>query len=257
LAQGEVPSGLLMILDKLKADLSEACDRTLMERFPGLPGAPSTNSIGAMRRHVNVRAVDWGQPRPEWGLGANGSIVIGPRHLTSHLDLEGRVFMQSYDPSTDPTLSSLTFLMTAPLVVGHWISSQYLMSTIDPGRFGAGDKTMHDVVCSHDMTPSILTGVLTGVRGDLQIGLPWQGLSTVAPIDGKWVAPTYHEPIRLFGVIYATPANIDKVLAEQESIRKLVEGAWVAVCSIDPETRAMMRRKPEGGWEVENVAKGV
>lgn len=194
------------------------------------------------------------QPRPEWGLGSNGSMVIGPRHLTSKLDLQGRVFMQSYDPSNDPTLSSLTFLMTAPLVVGHWISSQYLFSTVDPERFGAGDKTTHDVVASHDGTPSVLTGVLTGVRGDLRIGLPWQGLSTSAPLNGKWVGPTFHEPIRLFGVIYAKRESIDKVLSEQESIRKLVEGDWVAICSIDPETGAMMRRLPKGGWEPERAA---
>ncbi|KAI9020636.1 hypothetical protein DFJ74DRAFT_133295 [Hyaloraphidium curvatum] len=253
LEPARVPERLQATLKKLEQDLATAADASLIERFPELPGAPITSSLDVMRRHVAVRAVDWGQPRPEWGLCTNACMVIGPRHLTSQLKLNGRSFLQSYEPSIDTTGAALTFLMTAPLVVGHWISSQYLMSTIDPDRFGAGDKTTHDVVCAHDGTPSLLTGVLTGVRGDIRIGLPWQAVSATAPIAGRWVSSTFHEPVRLFGIIYAKTAAIDAVLEAQESIGKLVRGEWLHICSIDPETKEMQRRMPGGGWKKEEA----
>ena len=85
--------------------------------------------------------------------------------------------------------------------------------------------------------------------------MPWQGVSETAPLDGKWVAPTFHEPIRLYGVIYAKRESIDAVLSQQESIRLLVEGGWVALSSVDPETGAVMRRMPGGEWEIEECLK--
>ncbi len=74
--------------------------------------------------------------------------MIGPRALTSGLDLDGRVFLQSYRPDADEDGSSLDFLMSAPLVVAQWINAQYWCSTVDPQAYGAGDKTTHNTMAA-------------------------------------------------------------------------------------------------------------
>lgn len=40
----------------------------------------------------------------------------------------------------------LAQILTTPVVVAHWINLQYLTSTVDPQRHGAGNKPLHTVV---------------------------------------------------------------------------------------------------------------
>ena len=65
------------------------------------------------------RSADWSQVRPEWGLGANTSFIIGWRELTKGLNLAGRVFLHSYDYREDPTNRLLEVIMTGPQVVAQ------------------------------------------------------------------------------------------------------------------------------------------
>jgi uncharacterized protein YbcC (UPF0753/DUF2309 family) len=243
----EVPAHARAVVDRLEADLALACDAVVLERAPLLPGGVPAG-LAAARRTLDARAVDWAQVRPEWGLARNAAIVFGPRELTRGLDLQGRVFLHSYRSDLDADGSALEFLLTAPLVVAQWISSQYWCSTVDPERFGAGDKTTHNVLASYGGGPAPLTGVLTGARGDLRIGLPWQGVSEHAPVDGRWTALPFHEPMRLLAVVHAAPEAVEDILRRREDVARLVLGEWIELVVADPASGDLLRRDPAAGW---------
>jgi uncharacterized protein YbcC (UPF0753/DUF2309 family)/NADH:ubiquinone oxidoreductase subunit 5 (subunit L)/multisubunit Na+/H+ antiporter MnhA subunit len=243
----DVPAAVRPVVERLERDLALACDAVVVERAAYIPGGlPS--GVAAARRALDARAVDWAQVRPEWGLARNAAIVIGPRALTRGLDLEGRVFLHSYRSDLDADGSALEFLLTAPLVVAQWISSQYWCSTVDPERFGAGDKTTHNVLASYSGGPAPLTGVVTGARGDLRIGLPWQGVSAQAPVDGRWASLPFHEPVRLLAVVHADPAVVEDVLRRREDVARLVLGEWVELVAVDPLSGMLLRRDARDGW---------
>ncbi|HET8956835.1 MAG TPA: putative inorganic carbon transporter subunit DabA, partial [Microcella sp.] len=137
-----LPDAQRLRVRALEADLAIAGKRLRRERLAELPGG---RRAGA-EAEVDRRAADWAQVFPEWGLARNAAIIIGPRSLTRGVDLERRAFLHSYDPSTDPDGTALTTILTAPLVVAHWINAQYYFSSVDPDVFGAGSKTVHNLV---------------------------------------------------------------------------------------------------------------
>jgi len=236
------------LLARLVADLARATDAVAQERSTTLPQAPSTTDATGLRRHLDRRAADWAQVRPEWGLAGNAAMVIGPRSLTTGCDLGGRVFLQSYRPDIDPDGALLESLMAGPLVVGQWINMQYWCSTIDPDRFGAGDKTTHNAVVGAEDAEHALSGVLTGARGDLRLGLPWQAVSATAPIAGRWTDLPYHDPVRLLAVICAPIEVVDGILSRQPLVARLVLGGWISCQVVDPESGHLLRMDPQHGW---------
>ncbi|MGB7979902.1 MAG: putative inorganic carbon transporter subunit DabA [Candidatus Nanopelagicales bacterium] len=242
-----VPAHLRDTLAELEADLALACDAVAVERAALLPDRMPTG-LAALRTRLDARAVDWAQVRPEWGLAGNAAIVFGPRSLTRSLDLDGRVFLHSYQPHSDADGSALEFLLSAPLVVAQWINSQYWFSTIAPERFGAGDKTTHNVLAAHDGGPAPLTGVVTGARGDLRIGLPWQAVSAEAPIEGTWPSLPQHAPVRLLAVVCADAQRVEDILAAHPEVSRLVLGEWISLVCVDPASGALTRRDPAAGW---------
>jgi uncharacterized protein len=243
----DVPGHLRPAADGLMGDLAAAGAAVSAERSAHLPGR--TPSGGRRLRHeLDRRSVDWAQVRPEWSLARNAAIVIGPRSLTSGLDLDGRVFLHSYRPDLDADGSALEFLLTAPLVVAQWISAQYWCSTVDPECFGAGDKTTHNVVAAHDGGPATLTGVLTGARGDLRVGLPWQAVSAEAPVDGGWRSLPFHEPLRLLAVVCAAPDAVDRVLERHPEVARLVAGEWISLVVVEPESGVLLRSDGAAAW---------
>lgn len=161
-----VPGSHADDLRVLRGDLAEAGRRLSAERCRRLPAAPAAarHDPVAAARHVRTRSGDWAQVRPEWGLAGNAAFVVGPRTLTEGVDLGCRTFLHSYSWSEDPDGAALEVILTAPLVVAEWINMQYYFSTVDNTAFGAGTKTVHNVVGR--------VGVLSGHRGDLQVGLP-------------------------------------------------------------------------------------
>ncbi len=235
-------------LARLVTDLGLAGDAVARERVQDLPQADPTASAARLRRHVDRRAGDWAQVRPEWGLAGNAAMVIGPRSLTAGINLTGRVFLQSYRSDVDPDGELLEALMTGPLVVAQWISTAYWCSTVDPERFGAGDKTTHNIVVGAEGHQHALSGVLTGVRGDLRIGLPWQAVSAHAPVDGRWTGLPHHDPVRLLAMVCAPLSNVDAVLARQPQLARLLLGGWIALQVIDPADGLVRRLDPEHGW---------
>ena len=140
----------------------------------------------ALKKMVLERANDWAQVRPEWGLVDNAAFIVAPRARSRHLDLAGRSFLHEYDYRLDPELDVLSLIMTAPMVVTHWINMQYHASTVDNQRYGSGNKLLHNVVGGH-------LGVFEGNGGDLRIGLPIQSLHDGRPGAGQrpqWAGDT-------------------------------------------------------------------
>lgn len=135
----------------------------------------------------------------------------------------------------DTDRSVLTQILTAPVVVAHWINLQYLASTVDPQQQGAGNKLLHNVVGGG-------VGVFEGNGGDLRIGLPWQSVH-----DGERLR---HTPLRLSVFIEAPRSAIDAVIASQETIRLLVNHGWLHLVAIEGEATPMFHhRQRDGRWE--------
>lgn len=196
---------------RLQPLLAQAGDQVRRERAPTLgldPQLPFTSLLDLLRR----RASDGAQTRPEWGLAGNAAFVIGPRHRTQGVVLDGRSFLHDYDAAQDADGSVLELLMTAPMLVTHWINWQYHASTCDPQRLGSGNKVLHNVVGGQ-------LGVFEGNGGDLRIGLARQSVH-----DGRRYV---HEPLRLTVVIDAPKASIDRVIAQHEVVRQLLTNGWL------------------------------
>ena len=202
------------------------------ERCARLPGAPKSDAVESAVRHVQQRSVDWAQVRPEWGLSGNAAYIIGQRSVSYGLNLEGRVFMHSYDPEADEDGQRLEFLMTFPGVVMQMISAQYYFSAVDPWIYGSGSKVIHNVVGG--------IGVMLGRQSDLMTGLPVQSLH-----DG--LVP-YHEPLRLLAIIEAPPARIEAIIQRHRILQNFFNNQWVHLVAMDSLTREFSRYRPGGGW---------
>lgn len=184
------------------------------------------------------RAASWAELRPEWGLARNASIIFAPREATANGQFDARAFLHTYHAEHDPEQAVLTQLMTAPMVVAHWINMQYYGSMTAPQTFGSGNKMLHNVVADG-------VGVFEGNGGDLRIGLARQSLH-----DGKdW----YHQPLRLTVVIAASTAAIDKVIAEQQVVRELIDNEWLYMWQWEPRTGKLQQRNASGWQAVEKL----
>lgn len=224
-----VPPGHAADLAALKAALAAAGEGARRERASRFGGAPSPQPA--------VRAQDWSEMRPEWGLAGNAAFIVGPRELTAGVDLEGRAFLHSYDWRADPDGSSLEVILTAPLIVAEWINLQYYLSTVDNRRFGSGDKVIHNVVGK--------LGVMQGNQSDLRIGLPLQSVS-----DGE---QPVHEPLRLTAVVQAPRDRLGRIVRRHESVRRLVDNEWITLVALDPCDDTSYRYRPGGEWHREQA----
>ena len=218
---------LTLLLDALSgAGAALAVERAAA--LPGPVGAPAPRTAGEVRR----RADDWAQVVPEWGLVNNAALIVGPRALTRGVDLGRRAFLHSYDAGADTDGAVLEAVMTGPLVVAHWISAQYFASTVDPRRFGAGAKPLHNVVGT--------LGVLEGPGGDLRLGLPAESVSARGvPV---------HEPMRLLVVVDAPAARVDRVLGANPAVARLVRNGWVRLVARGDGGRSWAERSRAGAW---------
>ena len=227
-----VPSKLRPALAELQQWLEAAGRRARAERAASLGLGALAGRDADLAQAVLERANDWAQVRPEWGLADNAAFIVAPRERSKHLNLAGRSFLHDYDYRLDPDLGVLTLIMTAPMVVTHWINMQYHASTVDNRRYGSGNKVLHNVVGGH-------LGVFEGNGGDLRIGLPMQSLH-----DGRSLR---HTPLRLSVFIEAPRTAIDTVMAAHEIVGHLVGHGWLHLFRIDPDT-ATVEQHRHGGW---------
>lgn len=231
--QDRVPEPLFKALVALRMALAGAGERARAERAPalGLPPLPAPDLLARLRE----RAAHWAETRPEWALAGNAAFIAAPRARTRAMDLGGRAFLHDYDHRRDPGHAVLAQILTAPMVVAHWINLQYLASSVDPLRHGAGNKLLHNVVGGG-------IGVFEGNGGDLRIGLPWQSVH-----DGERLR---HAPLRLSVFVEAPRAAIDGVVAAHETVRRLVDHGWLHLLAIEDGAPATVwRRRRGGGWE--------
>ncbi|HZI03341.1 MAG TPA: putative inorganic carbon transporter subunit DabA, partial [Archangium sp.] len=149
-----------------------------------------------------------------------------------HMDLAGRSFLHEYRWEEDTDFAILELIMTAPMVVTHWINLQYYASTVDNVRYGSGNKVLHNVVGGN-------IGVFEGNGGDLRIGLPMQSLH-----DGsRW----RHTPLRLSVFIEAPRPAIERVLEKHAHVRQLVENEWLYLFQLDAGRQEVLAWR-QGSW---------
>jgi uncharacterized protein YbcC (UPF0753/DUF2309 family) len=229
----ELPDSHKEDLQALNKGLEEAGTKQALERCHRIPSAPTEISPEQAFAHVDERSCDWANTRPEWGLAGNGAFLIGRRKLTKGLDLGGRAFLHSYDPIADPQGAILEKIMTAPLIVGEWISTGYYFSAVDPWAYGSGSKVLHNVVGG--------VGMMLGSQSDLQMGFP---LQTVNNGDTH-----YHEPMRLLAIIEHTPSVISSIIQKHSILQQLFHNQWLNLVALDPNTFEFHRYNPNATWE--------
>ncbi len=219
-------------LSLLQQDLNKAAALTSLERCGRFPDAPQALEETKAETHVRRRSIDWSQVRPEWGLSGNTAFIIGRRELTKGLDLEGRVFLHSYDYREDPSNRLLEVILTAPQVVAQWINMEHYFSAVDNEVYGSGSKIYHNVVGR--------IGIMSGPWSDLRLGLARQ---TVMNGDVP-----YHEPMRLLTVVEAPRDRIEKLIARHDVLQHFYHNAWVHLVALDPNDGVWYRYRPTGEW---------
>ena len=227
-------------LEQVRTWHAQAGQRIRQER--ALTMGISVSKPEALMESMRERAGDWSQVRPEWGLANNAAFIAAPRARTQQMNLQGRSFLHDYTHAEDPENKVLEQILTAPVLVAHWINMQYFASTVDNRRWGSGNKVLHNVVGGH-------IGVFEGNGGDLRIGLPLQSLH-----DGDgWV----HNPLRLSVWVEAPRSIISGIVHGHEKLSQLVGGGWLHLFSIDPDSgevyRYMKNGEAEFTWEVESA----
>ena len=212
-------------LARLKKWLIAAGDIARAERVKRLPHAAGAAS-------VPLRARDWAETRPEWGLAGCRAFIAAPRFRTGSADLSGQAFLHDYDWRRDDGFGVLELIMTAPVVVASWISLQYYGSTVAPTLFGGGNKLLHNVVGG--------IGVLEGNNGAPRPGLPWQSVH-----DGEGFQ---HEPLRLSVVIEAPREAMSDILRRHPGVRELFDNGWLHLIAMDDAGKLAWRYRGDLEW---------
>jgi len=223
----QFPHETRRLLHEQRPHFSKALSENAKERVRRFETAPLSIRANEAKHHVEERAADLSQARPELGHATIAAAVVGRRSASKGLFLDRRVFLISYDPTIDASGAILERLLLAALPVGAGINLEYFFSAVDNERLGAGTKLPHNVTG--------LFGVMNGACSDLRTGLPSQMIEI-------------HEPVRLQIVIEQRPSLLQAVLERQPNIAAFVKNEWVAVMSLDPETGALQEFDPQRGF---------
>ncbi len=193
-------------LNDMQKDLSVALADLRRERQKEMSG----------QQNVDVRKADWAELQPELGQVNNAALVIAPRRLTKNLNLQRRVFLQSYDYRLDADGQLLNEIFNTTVKVVNMINGQYYFSTTDYNFYGSGNKVIQNIVSQ--------LGVMEGNSSDLKIGLTQQSLF----FQGEPI----HLPLRLCIIVEAPPELLEKVLAKNQFLADLIQGGWVKLHSL-------------------------
>jgi uncharacterized protein YbcC (UPF0753/DUF2309 family) len=202
--------------EDIRALVERAADRDAHERCRRFESAPLTLSFEAARQHVEGRAEDLAQVRPEWGHATNAICVVGRRQRTRRLFLDRRAFLNSYDPTQDDADATvLTRILQAAVPVCAGISLEYYFSYVDNAGYGCGTKLPHNIAA--------LLGVMDGAASDLRTGLPWQMVEI-------------HEPVRILFVVETRTETMLRIMDRNPGIGKLCRNEWVQLAVLSPES---------------------
>ena len=202
------------------ADAIEAAlDRNAHERCRRFDSAPLTLSFAGARQHLDNRAEDLAQVRPEWGHATNAICIVGRRERTRGLFFDRRAFLNSYDPTQDNDEAIiLTRTLQAVFPVCGGINLEYYFSHTDSTGYGCGTKLPHNITS--------LVGVMDGAASDLRTGLPWQMVEI-------------HEPVRLMIVCEVKADVMLRVLERNPMMMQMTAGRWVQLAVLDPDSQAI------------------
>jgi uncharacterized protein YbcC (UPF0753/DUF2309 family) len=199
--------------------VNEGVERNAHERARRFGSAPLGLTQTTAKYHMEGRAEDLSQVRPEWGHATNAICIVGRREKTRGLYLDRRAFLVSYDPLQDDAETAiLARILGAVVPVCSGINLEYYFSYVDSPGWGSGSKLPHNITG--------LLGVMDGAMSDLRTGLPWQMVEI-------------HEPVRLLFVIETTAAAFLAIMEKNAAIKVMVTNAWVQVALMDPATGAL------------------
>jgi uncharacterized protein YbcC (UPF0753/DUF2309 family) len=204
---------------RAREGIDEARRRNAHERCRRFEAAELSLSPEEALRHVEARAEDLAQVRPEYGHCTNAVCYVGRRWRTRGLFLDRRCFLVSYDPQQDTAQHAiLQRVLQAAIPVCAGISLEYYFSFVDAVGYGCATKLPHNITG--------LIGVMDGPASDLRTGLPWQMVEL-------------HEPMRILFVIEAEVEAMQQVLETSPAIRQLVENRWVQLALLAPQANRL------------------
>jgi len=221
----DVPAHLREKFEIVKKDLIYASMKAARERCRKLKSAPDDPTPEAGYNHVQNRAKDFSQVRPEWGHCTNAFAVVGRRSVLQGVFWDRRPFGISYDPTQDDDGKILERILLAVGPVGAGINLEYYFSTVDTKAYGCSTKVPHNVTG--------MIGVMAGAHSDLQTGLPTQ-------------MTEIHEPMRLQLFVEAPPGRAVEIYKRQPPIQQLLNNEWVLLTVIDPDTGDFIQFFPNG-----------
>jgi uncharacterized protein len=220
-----VPAACQPLFQRAKAAIETARRREAHERCRRFDAVPRWYPPLAALAHVQGRAADLAQPRPEYGHATNAFCIIGRRARTRGLFLDRRSFLVSYDPTRDDDGAILARVMAAAVPVVAGISLEYYFSYVDPSGYGCGTKLPHNVTS--------LLGVMDGAQSDLRAGLPWQMVEI-------------HEPTRLAIVVEGIPDRVRRVVQANPAVERLVGNRWIWLACLDADSGTLWEWRSTG-----------
>jgi uncharacterized protein YbcC (UPF0753/DUF2309 family) len=200
-----VPPSHRSVLAKSQTTINEARARNAQERCRRFRSADLEIEPPAALRHVQARAEDLSQVRPEYNHATCAMCIVGRRASTKGLFLDRRSFLVSYNASDDPSGAVLARLLGAAIPVCAGISLEYYFSRVDVAGYGCGSKLPHNITS--------LLGVMEGAASDLRTGLSAQMVEI-------------HEPMRLLFVVEATPEVLERTITGNPVLARLCRNEW-------------------------------
>jgi uncharacterized protein YbcC (UPF0753/DUF2309 family) len=214
-----LPASHRQEFEAAQRDIEATCARNAHERCRRFMSAPLTLSFPEAREHVEERAEDLAQTRPELGHATNAITFVGRRECTRGLFLDRRAFLTSYDPTQDDAETNiLKRTLQAVFPVCGGINLEYYFSRVDNTGYGAGTKLPHNLAS--------LLGVMNGAASDLRTGLPWQMVEI-------------HEPVRSLFIIETTPEAMSRIMEQNPMIGRMCRNSWVQLIVLHPASRTL------------------
>ncbi len=201
-------------LARVRQSLDQARALSAHERSRRFEAALPNRNAASGLRHVQDRAEQLGEPRPEYGHCTNSVAIVGRRDTTRGLFFDRRAFLISYDATKDAENNALAAVLGAVIPVCGGISLEYYFSFVDNEGYGCGTKLPHNVTG--------LIGIMNGFQGDLRTGLPLQMVEI-------------HEPVRILFVVETTPARVLSTIHANPLLTEFLDNRWIRLATIDPD----------------------